>query len=279
MTVDYDIKELANIVSRLAEKYTSFESTSVSYEKAEQLMGAVLYCINEAGMHADNFMVSEAGLSAQQAYDIGVSRVEQKVKAALDLYNKILPDFEYYKNRCLYDTFVKGIPEFFKWYDIKFEPQNTILTLDYPVLADICKYTGIDAVYEFIKCIDIEQRFLSMFPKEYVHKSLYKYNKRCDEMIDNICEVVITVVTGHILSDKPLMDYSFEESDYMRIKKILEENGPEEVNDKVNLALKIFIQKYFDDDSEFMKCISPNIKEIILRLKNAADNGILYKLF
>ena len=41
------MEELVPIVGKLAEKYTSFESTSISYEKAEQLMGAVLYSIHE----------------------------------------------------------------------------------------------------------------------------------------------------------------------------------------------------------------------------------------
>ncbi len=40
--MDYKIEELVPIVGRLAEKYTGFESTSVTYEKAEQLMEADL---------------------------------------------------------------------------------------------------------------------------------------------------------------------------------------------------------------------------------------------
>ena len=43
----YKMEELVPIVGKLAEKYTAFESTSISYEKAEQLMGAVLYSIHE----------------------------------------------------------------------------------------------------------------------------------------------------------------------------------------------------------------------------------------
>ena len=42
--MDYEMEELVPIVGKLAEKYTANESTSITYEKAEQLMGAVLYC-------------------------------------------------------------------------------------------------------------------------------------------------------------------------------------------------------------------------------------------
>ena len=45
--MDYEMEELVPIVGKLAEKYTANESTSITYEKAEQLMGAILYCIHE----------------------------------------------------------------------------------------------------------------------------------------------------------------------------------------------------------------------------------------
>ncbi|MDE7059645.1 MAG: hypothetical protein K2P03_13260 [Lachnospiraceae bacterium] len=38
--------ELLPVVAWLTKKYTSGMSTSVTYEKAQELMEAVLYCIN-----------------------------------------------------------------------------------------------------------------------------------------------------------------------------------------------------------------------------------------
>lgn len=78
----------------------------------------------------------------------------------------------WYKHCGLYETFAKGIPEFFKWYDVKFAPQNTILTLDYPVLKDLSGETGIDRIYEYIKCLHLEQTFLRKFPEAYVMEML-----------------------------------------------------------------------------------------------------------
>ena len=43
----YDMNELLPVVARLTKRYTGIESSSVSYEKANQLMGAVIYCIRE----------------------------------------------------------------------------------------------------------------------------------------------------------------------------------------------------------------------------------------
>lgn len=65
------------------------------------------------------------------------------------------------------------------------------MTLDYPVLKDISGYTGIDRIYEFLKCIDWEQKFLRKFSKEDVLGILSEYNRDYREMIENICEPVL----------------------------------------------------------------------------------------
>lgn len=45
--MSFETEELMPIVAELADKYTGKESTSITYEKARQLMEAVLYCIHE----------------------------------------------------------------------------------------------------------------------------------------------------------------------------------------------------------------------------------------
>lgn len=106
------------------------------------------------------------------------------------MYNEMMPEFSDYGNICLYDTVVKGMPEFFKWYDIRFNPQDTILTLDYPVTRDLSGYTGIDRIYEYLRCIRKEQDFLHSFPESYVRGVLRKYCFGYQEMIENIYEIV-----------------------------------------------------------------------------------------
>ena len=91
-----------------------------------------------------------------------------------------------------------------------FEPQNTILTLDYPVLKDISAYTGIDKIYEFIKCIRLEQIFFSKFPTGYVEGVLRGYNRFYKDMAENLCEIMLISVIGHVLAMKPLLEQKFD---------------------------------------------------------------------
>ena len=187
----YEMEELVPLVAELAQKYTGFESTSVTYEKAEQLMEAVLYCICEAkaGKEGKELQGSD-GLSARAAYEAGYYLVEQKVQKTLSLYNEMMQRFCDYGNRCLHDTVIKGMPEFFKWYDIRFAPQEEILTLDYPVLTDLTEYCGADKVYEYLKCIHMEQRFLQRIPEETVRDALSEHNNEYEDMVENLCEKI-----------------------------------------------------------------------------------------
>ena len=273
--MDYEMEELVPIVGKLAEKYTSHESTSITYEKAEQLMGAVLYCIHELWESSGNAPSLNEKIPAQRAYEIGAEYVEKKTEEALDLYNRILPEFCHYENKCLYDTFVKGIPEFFKWYDVQFEPQNTILTLDYPLLKDISEYTGIDKIFEFIKAIGLEQKFLKLFPAGYVINILSKDNRNWQESMDNICEIVFIHVIGHIILGKSLTVIELEEDDYSYMQKIFKQATLEDIKKQLTTALEIFIKNYYENDRELLNYLSGAISGIVVRLKNAADNKVL----
>ncbi len=189
----YSMEELVPVVADLSFKYTGGDSTSITYEKADQLMEAVLYCITLTEMGNTLNVPSLSGkdkLSAREAYKAGFELLKLKVKEALNLYNEILENFDDYDNRCLHDTFIKGMPEFFKRYDIFFAPQDEILMFDYPVLTDLTNLCGLLKAQTFLKCIKAEQGFLKGFDRNYVISLLSEYDCEYKEMIGNIPEIL-----------------------------------------------------------------------------------------
>lgn len=189
----YSMEELVPVVADLSFKYTGGDSTSITYEKADQLMEAVLYCITLTEMGNTLNVPSLSGkdkLSAREAYKAGFELLKLKVKEALNLYNEILENFDDYDNRCLHDTFIKGMPEFFKRYDIFFAPQDEILMFDYPVLTDLTNLCGVLKAQIFLKCIKAEQGFLKGFDRNYVISLLSEYDCEYKEMIGNIPEIL-----------------------------------------------------------------------------------------
>ena len=66
----YDMNELLPVVARLTKRYTGIESSSVTYEKANQLMGAVIYCIREIENGEAGALISQQQ-NAMQAFEAG----------------------------------------------------------------------------------------------------------------------------------------------------------------------------------------------------------------
>ena len=271
----YEMEDLVPIVAKLAEGYTSKESTSITYERAQQLMEAVLYSIREAEKAGQFSLIQKDELSTERMYAIGVKCVENKTKEALDLYNGIMTHFSSYGNQCLYDTVVKGLPEFFKWYDCRYDPQNTILTLDYPILMDISEQTGIDKIYDFLFCIQLEQIFLNKFPPEYVMEILSKYDKQYKLMIENLCEIVLMNVISHILAGKEISILDFEPEEYLKMQTLIQKENLSDLREKLKNAVKVLVREYYENDEKLMEYLYKAVDNIAVRMKCAADYGNL----
>lgn len=284
----YDMEELIPIVAELSEQYMGYESTSITYEKANQLMEAVIYCIREYEQSGGNVLAAE-GVTAKEAYKLGYRLVDKKVREMMDMYHVLLRDFRSYGNIVLKDT-VNAIPEFLKWYDVRYAPQDTILTLDYPLLSGMGETpgrTGIDAVYEYVRCICIEQRFLNQFPETYVIQVLRNYAEehaqgefcdacrseagglhqlRFEEIIENLCGIVLADAAYHIILNKQLDSKGIEKGEKSKIKAMLGIYTEEEAKERIRGLVKRFIEEYYENDEELWQYLKTECENMAVRL-------------
>ena len=217
---EYSMEELVPIVAKLAAGYTGGDHSSITYEKAQELMKGVLYCIHETPLKG-SYAPALKPESAQEAYECGKKLVIEKVENLQALYNRLIPLFQDYGMECLHDVVVKGIPAFLSHYDVKYFPQETLLTLDYPTLKKRFDLSGVDAVYDYMEGISFEQEFLSRFQKEYIVRVLKAYDANYETLFENVCEIVMANIIGHILLHKPLSSMMFEEEEYREIETLL----------------------------------------------------------
>lgn len=188
--MEYQIEDLLPITAKLIEKYTSKESTSVTYETAQTLMGAVIYTIREC--ETKEGLRSNEMLDVWKIYEHGKLIIKEKGHQAKEIYNEIIAEFEDYGCLNYRNTMVKGIPQFFIHYQIDFKPQDHILTLDYPTLYPITGRCGVDLILEYLKRIRREQIFLQGFSTREVCGVLENILPEYEELyLDNICEAVI----------------------------------------------------------------------------------------
>ena len=211
------MEQLIPILVELTEKYTSKESTSVSYQTAKQLMNAVIYCVDEINFvynEADSRsrLESEIGSDGKTAYMTGYELVVKKVLRSKALFEEIALDFNAYRNRAYYETVIEGMPAFFIYYDPKFNPQNHILTLDYPTIKSVQSSCGIDAIYEYLCYTKLEQELLKVFPEEYITTLLSRYHTDYEELFINIAGIVLRNIIVCMIVGKNITDHHFEKT-------------------------------------------------------------------
>lgn len=276
--MDYQMEELLPIVSELAQKYAGYESTSITYEKAQSLMEAVLFCLSEYNSSAKDSLVQK-DISVKEQYNIGAKLLSEKVENIRKIFNEISFQFEDFGVKCLYDTVQKGIPQFLKWYDIKFCPQNTILTLDYPLLIDCSSLTGADAVYKYIWAIQTEQIFLGKFDRNYVMLVLEKYNSEYRDMIENICSIVLTNIIGHIAIKKPFNDIDFLYGEYLQLSKIFAGKSILDIENVVKDLIKKIVSQFYENDMDMLEYLCYETNNIAVRIYTANQHEQLSKIF
>ncbi|MBP5605501.1 MAG: hypothetical protein J6X60_08160 [Ruminiclostridium sp.] len=187
MNCDYSFEELLPIVCKLSEQYTQNDSTSVTFDTANSLMDAVIYCINY--LKTDNKLVPKE-LSAEQAYRLGYELVVNRTKVMIEGYNDLSGYFEDYGVECLRNTFQVQFPDFFLHYDPKFKPHDYLFLFDYPVLCDISQLQGIEAFEKYFKCISYEQAELAKVGTDAVKHKLFEYYRDYRNLYENIYWIV-----------------------------------------------------------------------------------------
>lgn len=273
--MNYSMEELTAAAGRLADRYTSYESTSVTYEKAEQLMGAVLYCIEEAEKEKASLPSAADGLSAWQAYKAGEALTREKAGQALSWYNELLPEFVCFENRCLRRTFMKELPAFFKRCDVSFAPQNTVVTLDYPVLSDLSAHTGIRKIYEFMRCIRLEQKFLRALPENRILRMLSAYDEGYRDLAENICEIVLLSLFCYSLSEKSLSESEWKTADSLRLQNRLRQTDSADLSARLKRLTELTCARLLkpedgEDLPDLQAYLTKALPGLILRLKNTA---------
>ena len=280
--MNFGIAELLPLVKDLSEKYTSKSSTSIPYETAQQLMVGILYCIAETECSIGNYEDSQnimanqnTTVSAKEAYDIGYTLVVQKVVTSQNLYNEMIIGFHDFGNLAYYETFTKQIPTFFKWYDARFCPQSNIVELDYPLLIQIQKLQGIDAINEYIKSIKYEQQFLQQFQGDYVKAILELFYQNYEELIVNLCGSLLKKGLVNMLLELPIQKTKLELADYKKLAILVKENKGDKLSDKLHELLRLLIDNVYEGDTKLLYYMQNGIPDIVAELVNGTENNYL----
>ncbi len=275
--MEYSLEELLPVVEKLSGKYTSNESSSITYETAELLMEAVLYCIEEC---REGKLPAKEKLDAADAYRLGYDMVISKVYKAKEIYESLLEEFYDFQCRNCRDTIIKGIPQFFLKYDPLFRPQDTVLTLDYPAIGSVSTLCGADAVYQYICNIKTEWDFLNIFaPKRIEHlleRILPDYRNL---YFDNISYTVLLTCLGCMIADKPVAMLELQADDEDMLESFFGNDSAEKAEQKIRMLISKLINRIFQGSAGIENYFLNTSNEYAVRIVNGIRNHSLGRVF
>lgn len=265
--MEYSMEQLIPVVARLTERYTAGESTSVTYEKANQFMEAVLYCISECERR--EALIKENAVTAKESYLIGYDLVIEKVKRTQNRYNEMITDFCDYGNKNYRDTVTKALPGFFTYYDAMFAPQENIITMDYPTILPIENLSGIDAIERYVEWISLEQRFMGVFKEEYVREILSKFDPDYEQQFFNLCSVFLRHLLGRMLIGKEIQT---NQEKYMRLEQLVVASSGQQLKEQFLGMIDRMILENCKEVPMLSQYLKADLDDFIVRLFTAAKN-------
>lgn len=271
--MEYTLAELLPMVESLSRKYTRNESTSISYETAQQLMEAVIYCIEEAEHPSADLPISV--LSAADAYALGYEAVLRKTKQTAKRYNALMERFSSYGNRAYEETISQGFPAFFRWYDPLLAPQEHILTLDYPLLRPLEELCGIDRITAYLECIETEQRFLRCFSEKFVRSALSKHHPQWEGLFLNLPYYVLKKLLCLLLLDIHEEKERFSPMDYENLRTKLNGLSKAELQERLTALFRQFLSQYFPKDTAMEGYLGYAVGDITTELWLGLENDCL----
>ncbi|MGF6990598.1 hypothetical protein M2145_000965 [Lachnospiraceae bacterium PF1-21] len=196
-------EELLRLLNQVIQKSVSYESTSVTYERAQELMDGILYHVEVCGAEEGSLRGENTPLEV--LYQQGLEITKKKVYRAKAVYTKIIEDFRDYGVENYRETILKGMPAFFLNYDPIYLPQNHILTLDYPPLHQVVDKRGADLILEYLEDIRAEQHFLNRFSENAIIQVLEEVSSDYrQDYLDNIVYCILRQVLFCMIAGKSI---------------------------------------------------------------------------
>lgn len=192
---------LWELLKMQAGKYNGIDSTSITIEKAQDILESMLYTI---GVATENGAAKEEILNGSLSLLLDRGRVilkgkQKSVKVEWKLLCRELPRIP----NVYFLSTMENLGLFFDSYDIYFAAHHTSESIDYWPLCPIPETVkGISYIEEYIHRIQIENDYLNCFEREDVISLCEKYVPDYREALFNLCEPVLTNAIGLSLIGK-----------------------------------------------------------------------------
>ncbi|MCY9099511.1 DUF6179 domain-containing protein [Bacillus inaquosorum] len=269
--------EIMEILQRLIGQHTQGESTSVTTETAEGIMISLMYAMDAYALHfekPEEVLVHLHSDSVKNIYTKGVELLHYYFEEAKQLYQ----DVKKMKLDVPVDaynlTIDESLPIFMNNYNIIFEAQNTMASIDYPLATDNMQLQGVFYIKQYLERLLIETRFCHLFNHQDLMYVLTNFGRICrfNYRIElfNIFELMINNAVFSLLSGSGANQVRISEVQYDRLSRLLSDCHADKRANLINEAFDR-LQRELKTDQTLTSYINLYREEFIQRVNNAAE--------
>lgn len=124
--------------------------------------------------------------------------------------------------------------------------------------------------FDYLEGTCLEQEFLEKMDAGYVAELLQAYCEDYETLSENICEIVLQNMLGHLILDKPLEMKGFTKEELEELKHALELKSQKELEKELTYMVQLFIKNYYKNDSLLGDYLTGCILCIAVRMQKGA---------
>jgi hypothetical protein len=199
--------QILALLKDLILRYTKHTSTSVTVETAEKLLHSLYYTL-DAGLSTELDPAANIAFLAKtdirKIYEQGTAVLANTFAETRKQYEDILKNKLEIPLDPYNDTLEKGLPSFFRLYNIVFAAHDTIADIDYPLIFDDQKVRGVFYIKQYLEKLALETEFCRLFSRKDIIRTLHNYGRvykiNYQKTLINIFEIVCNNLLFSVLA-------------------------------------------------------------------------------
>lgn len=273
------------LIALLAEQFnrwTGGQSSSVSVETGQRIQQSIFYTIGcylkslpdgeRAFAELKDTSLQDLFLKGKQR--IGVTRKEAEAMLRSLQENRFSTDLRAYN-----DTLTTGLPMFFSSYDTDYGAHETPASVDYPLGNDKMNLAGIEYIYDYLRKLQLENKFCAYFPNDAVHCLMRSYDHQYKELLFNVYDLVLTNAAGRLLLGRDDMELRISDWDRQYLQRALSPLPEEQIGQRVDQAIGRLCEMLSISDDRLLDYIRSSSTNLKFRLEHGLETDSLERLF
>lgn len=225
----YEIQvEMVQLLQDLIGQFTQGETSSVTTDKAEEIMISILFALDTYALYFEDPVEAIAQLNSKSVKEIhreGVELLRDYFEEAKVLYSELKKVKLDVQIEAYNLTIDESLPIFLNNYNIIFEAQNTMASIDYPLALDDMRLQGVFYIKQYIERLLMETQFCHLFSQESLLFILINFGKMCrfNYRIElfNVFELMINNSIFSLLAGGKADEIKISEVQYEHLKQLL----------------------------------------------------------